>query len=46
MRETGASPVAVDIAGVREIGSDGGIASPVAEELTGGERVNAGGERG
>jgi hypothetical protein len=33
-------------AGVRETGSDGGIASPMAEELAGGERVNTGGERG
>ena len=31
--------------GVREIGNDGGIALPVAQELAGGERVSAGGER-
>jgi hypothetical protein len=31
--------------GVRETRSDGGIASPVAEELAEGERVSAGRER-
>jgi hypothetical protein len=30
-------------AGLRERGSNGGIASPVAGELAGGERVSAGG---
>ena len=31
---------------VRETGNDGGIVSPVAEELTRGERVSVGGEKG
>jgi hypothetical protein len=41
MRERDRSEGDRSFAGLRERGSDGGIASPVAEELVGGEKVSA-----